>query len=328
MDNTGKTVNIYSDALKEHIRNGILHVENLTLTSDNRLVNAGEEGTAKSDQLESIVSKAKMLGKNIIPVPTSDGHNCIVVELEKNKLKLLIPDEVTEVAKSSHDTLFSSSLGNIICEHGYDNTELEVIGGRGLKSTLNMFLNLTLNILDLTKLDTSNVTNMVSMFEKLRVGIIKMGNFNTSKVTNMASMFYCCKIRGYNRSLYSDTVGILDLSSFDTSNVENMTSMFNRAVLMADFSKLNTSKVKSMQSMFEAFRARSMTLNTWDTSCVKYFNGMFSKAVILKLSIKSFKVKDKANTENMFSEFNGGLETTDHTIKQAYYRKYVKENDV
>lgn len=37
-DNGGKTISIYSDALKEHIKNNRIKVTNLTLTSDNRLI--------------------------------------------------------------------------------------------------------------------------------------------------------------------------------------------------------------------------------------------------------------------------------------------------
>ena len=70
--------------------------------------------------------------------------------------------------------------------------------------------------IDLTNFDTSDVTDMKSMFydcKKLRT--LRLNNFNTSNVTDMSYMFLRC-----------NTLKHLDLRSFDTSRVTAATDMF------------------------------------------------------------------------------------------------------
>ena len=93
--------------------------------------------------------------------------------------------------------------------------------------------------LDLTSLDTSNVTNMSKMFSSCGATSINLSNFNTSKVTNMLGMFYNSKAT------------TLDLSSFDTSKVTNMSSMFSYSkATILDLSSFDTSNVIKMNEMF------------------------------------------------------------------------------
>ena len=80
-----------------------------------------------------------------------------------------------------------------------------------------MFYNCrSLTSLDVSKLDTSNVTNMSGMFENVRrLTSLDVSNFDTSQVIDMSWMFGNCS------GLTS-----LDVSSFDTSQVTNIDSMF------------------------------------------------------------------------------------------------------
>ncbi len=95
--------------------------------------------------------------------------------------------------------------------------------------------------LDLTGVDTSNVTNMSYMINCESLTSLNLGGIDTSNVTNMSWMFANC------RALES-----LNLDNFDTSNVIDMSYMFrNCAIKNIDFSKLNTSKVTTMQQMFD-----------------------------------------------------------------------------
>lgn len=80
-----------------------------------------------------------------------------------------------------------------------------------------MFAYLTnVESLDLSKLDTSNITSMSKMFYKSSgLKNIDFSNFNTSNVTNMSSMFEGCS------SLTS-----LDIRNMNFINVTNYTNMF------------------------------------------------------------------------------------------------------
>lgn len=70
--------------------------------------------------------------------------------------------------------------------------------------------------LDLSKLDTSKVTDMSDMFYACRgLTNLNVSSFNTSNVTNMSGMFSTC---------YGLTN--LDLSNFDTNAVQNYSYMF------------------------------------------------------------------------------------------------------
>lgn len=110
-----------------------------------------------------------------------------------------------------------------------------------------------LKSMNLSNLDTSNVTNMSRMLSQtsginneLELTEIKgLENFDTSKVTDMSSMFF-----GQN------TLTSIDVSSFDTSNVTTMESMFRQNhynltyLIEINMCGFNTSNVTDMSSMF------------------------------------------------------------------------------
>ena len=110
--------------------------------------------------------------------------------------------------------------------------------------------------IDLSALDTSEVTNMNGMIGGCSSLIsLDVSNFDTSKVTDMGYMFAYCS------SLTS-----LDVSNFDTSKVTDMGYMFAecRSLTSLDVSKFDTSKVTNMKDMF-------CNCPAWDTVDHKKF---------------------------------------------------------
>ena len=96
--------------------------------------------------------------------------------------------------------------------------------------------------IDLSNLDTSNVTNMNAMFNSCRALVsLDVSGFNTSNVASMDNMFYQCH-----------ALPSLDVSSFDTSAVTNMHGMFYqcRVIPSLDLSSFNTANVVNMNAMF------------------------------------------------------------------------------
>ena len=122
--------------------------------------------------------------------------------------------------------------------------------------------------IDLSALDTSEVTNMGSMFAGCsRLTSLDVSKFDTSKITDMSDMFYKCS------SLTS-----LDVSNFDTSNVTNMSDMFNKCsgLTNLDVSDFDTSKVTNMDAMFAYCRSlTSLDVSNFDTSNVTDMYSMF-----------------------------------------------------
>jgi surface protein len=75
-----------------------------------------------------------------------------------------------------------------------------------------VFYNCTsLQSLDLSNWDTSNVTNMATMFSNCPITQLDLSNFDTSKVTSMSYMFRGCT-----------NLSVLDISGFDTSSLNIM----------------------------------------------------------------------------------------------------------
>ena len=122
--------------------------------------------------------------------------------------------------------------------------------------------------IDLSALDTSEVTDMSHMFEYCSsLTSLDVSNFDTSNVTNMSDMFAFC------RNLTS-----LDVSKFDTSQVTDMSLMFIdcEGLTSLDVSNFDTSQVTDMHSMFGGCSSlTSLDVSKFDTSSVTNMDRMF-----------------------------------------------------
>lgn len=152
-----------------------------------------------------------------------------------------------------------------------------------------MFYNCkNLTSLDLSRLDTSGVTDMRCMFRDcINLTAIDLCNFDTSNVTSMVEMFYGC------RKLIT-----LDLSSFDTSKVTAMHSMFSRCCNLKhlDISNFNTFKVTAMGTMFNyCLSLKTLNLTSFDTRNVTDMHYMFEHCD----SITSIYISDKWKTNGV-----------------------------
>ena len=127
-----------------------------------------------------------------------------------------------------------------------------------------------LTSLDISNLDTSNVTSMEAMFGGCSsLTSLDISNLDTSNVTDMRYMFYGCS------GLTS-----LDISKLDTSNVTKMNGMFNgcSGLTSLDISNFNTSNVTDMGFMFiDCSGLTSLDVSKLDTSNVTDMSFMFSR---------------------------------------------------
>ena len=148
--------------------------------------------------------------------------------------------------------------------------------------------------IDLSALDTSEVTNMKGMFSYCdSLTNLNVSNFDTSKVTDMSSMFENCS------SLTS-----LDVSNFDTSKVTDMSDMFSicSSLTSLDLSSFDTSKVTDMSDMFSICSSlTSLDVSNFDTSKVKDMSSMFSWCSSLtSLDVSNFDTSNVTNMHFMF----------------------------
>ena len=118
---------------------------------------------------------------------------------------------------------------------------------------------LNLNSINLSKVNTTNVTNMGCMFMDCdNLKTLDLSGFDTTNVTNMGAMFrWCCSLE------------TLDLSGFDTTNVTSMEEMFSgcSSLRALNLSGFDTSNVRDVASMFsECSELRELNLSSFDLS--------------------------------------------------------------
>ncbi|WP_373192290.1 BspA family leucine-rich repeat surface protein [Pediococcus acidilactici] len=123
-----------------------------------------------------------------------------------------------------------------------------------------------LKTLDLSNFDTRQVTDMSFLFYNSGVSDVNLSSLNTGNVTNMMQMFLGAK-----------NLTNLDLSSFNTSNVDTMYEMFDHATSLktVDMSNWDTSKVTTMNNMFSTTAVEKLDLSSFtinnDTDTVNMF---------------------------------------------------------
>lgn len=210
-------------------------------------------------------------------------------------------------------------------------TNLTELRGEALVSTntfenvvdmSNMFYNCDKLInLDMSKFNTSNVTNMSGMFAGCGVSNIEINNFDTQNVKDMSNMFSNCKaltnidVSTLNtenvvnmNNMFSNCTALtsIDVSAFNTSNVTNMSNMFSgcTALVNIDVSGLNTSKVTDMNNMFSNCTGlTSVNVSAFNTSNVTNMRYMFYNCSKLKeLDVNNFDTRNVINMNYMFAK--------------------------
>ena len=268
MSNNNFRFNIYGEGTGAIYKENVMQNETTTPSSSSSTFLNTE---VLRNQIESI-----KIEKNNI-VPSDAKYSKDISSKQDGSVMLWYTDK-------DNNSLYEVSIGS-------ENGSLEAnTNGSGMFSYLD-----NVDTLDLTGLDTSNMTNMSRMFYKsTSLKNIDVSGFDTSKVVNMIFMFNNCS------SLIS-----LDLSSFNTSNVTNMEAMFQNDVNLENITfgdNFNTSKVKDMIAMFASCKKLSyINLSNFDTSNVKEMQSMFYYCENLKsLDLSNF---DTSQVINMYAMF-------------------------
>ena len=148
--------------------------------------------------------------------------------------------------------------------------------------------------IDISNIDTCNVTNMSSMFDGCyRLKKIELGDFDTSKVTDMGSMLYNCQ-----------KLEDIDLTKFDTHNVKIMRRMFDLCenLDLADVKNWDVSNAEDISLMFyNCDKLEYVKDFNWDTSKVKDMSALFSTCKNLKsIDISAWDMSQVTNIKSMF----------------------------
>ena len=168
-----------------------------------------------------------------------------------------------------------------------------VIGQGSLSYMFYLFEKLT--EIDLSGLDTVNVTKMSGMFSNCyKLVELNLSSFDTANVTDMSRMFGDC---------YS--LKKLDISSFNTSKVTSMGEMFSscRSITDLDVSHFNTSNVTAMYGMFQGCPFSKIDVSSFDTRKVNNMNAMFNGcAYLTTLDCSNFDTSLVKRMGSMFAQ--------------------------
>ena len=289
----------------------------ITMTNQNFRFNIYGEGTGA-------IYKENVI-QNETTTPSSSTSTFLNTEVLRNQIESITIEKTNVVpndAKYSKD-ISSKQDGSVMLWYtdkdnnslyeisiGSENGSVEAnTNGSGMFAYLD-----NVSTLDLSGLDTSNMTSMSNMFlnSKSLTNIdvsgfdtskfegctnlvnLNLSNFNTTSVTNMNMMFRKC-----------NNLRQLEISGFDTSNVTNMSYMFQNCISLTnlDFPSFDTSNVINMPAMFQNCRSLiSLDLFNFNTSKVTLMNSIFFGCTNLKTIYVSdlWNMSNVTNSENMF----------------------------
>ncbi|MEI3252043.1 MAG: BspA family leucine-rich repeat surface protein [Candidatus Gastranaerophilaceae bacterium] len=269
----------------------------ITMTNQNFRFNIYGKGTGA-------IYKENVI-QNETTTPSSSSSTFLNTEVLRNQIESITIEKTNVVpndAKYSKD-ISSKQDGSVMLWYtdkdnnslyevsiGSENGSVEAnTNGSGMFAYLD-----NVSTLDLSGLDTSNMTSMSRMFYKsTSLQSIDVSGFDTSKVVNMSYMFEGCS-----------NLEILDLSNFKTSNVSLMQGMFwdCQKLKNIDVSNFNTGKVTSMNRMFWNCKSLiEIDLSNFNTSNVTDMYALFQKCEkLIFINIENFKTSKVTTMGSMF----------------------------
>ena len=320
----------------------------ITMTNQNFRFNIYGEGTGA-------IYKENVI-QNETTQPSSSSSTFLNTEVLRNQIESITIEKnniVPNDAKYSKD-ISSKQDGSVMLWYtdkdnnslyevsiGSENGSLEAnTNGSGMFSYLD-----NVDTLDLTGLDTSNMTSMSMMFYKsTSLKSIDVSGFDTSKVVNMNGMFWECSnltsinVSNFNTSKVTDMNNMfaecsnlitLDLSNFDTSNVLYMGNPYNysyggmfrncSSLKELNVSSFNTSKVKYMSNMFQGCSSlTTLDLSNFNTSNVTAMASMFdSCSSLVSINVSNFDVSSVTDMSFMFQNCKSLLNLDLSSFKES-----------
>ena len=142
---------------------------------------------------------------------------------------------------------------------------------------------------DVTRVNTSQITDMSSLFYNLTSFNQDISNWDVGNVTDMSGMFQ-------NASSFNQ-----DISNWDVGNVTFISGMFYGATSFnQDINNWNVGNVTSMNHMFEGATSFNQNISNWDVSNVLYMQSMFNNATSFNQDISNWSVGNVTNMGQMF----------------------------
>ena len=217
-----------------------------------------------------------------------------------------VPSNATESWNVSEDKENGGVMAWVI-PNNEDNSKYDLyIGAKGgviaNEDSGYLFYNfINVNFIDFNgNFDTSNTYNMSNMFQDcLSLVTLDVSSINTHNVTDMMNMFGISE-KNYSKSKLKQIIG---LENFDTGNVINMQGMFvrNSSLTELDLSNWNTSNVTNMSWMFQQCTSLiNLNLSNFDTRKLEKMRGMFQSVGLETINLCSFDTNNVTDMQLLF----------------------------
>ncbi|MCU2243127.1 BspA family leucine-rich repeat surface protein [Enterococcus faecalis] len=293
-----------TDNSNEISKSDINPTQKKEVVSSNDDIKKEKEDEAVSDSVKANYKNSNTLNINDWDV-VDEGSYYLITKYTGNSSDIVVPNEIngklvklSNINKSVFPN-YSSIVRFEVPSNGSNKVEL-------MTTTANEVFDdswSSLSYIDISGLDTKNVTSMDNMFRYCKASTINIKDINTKNVTTMSGMFWGC-----------ENVENLDVSNFDTSNVTNMYAMFFKCkkIKNLDVSKFDTNNVTNMYYMFANTNLSTLDVSNFNTENVQKMVGMFNHIPNLKvLDLSNFKIRQDADIRNLSNFiFADGLNPT------------------
>ena len=235
----------------------------------------------------------------------------------KNMSNLFFLSKIKEINLDTWDTSNVTNMSLMFDSSEAEKLNISNLNTKNVRSMNGMFSNLSTSgfkDLDLSKWDTSNVTDISRMFTlNYSTEKINVSNWDTSKITKMEDAF----------SGAHNLKEIKGIENWNTSNVKTIHNMFaySENLKSLNLSKWNTSNVEEMSELFLGAEGLAyLNIENWDTGKVESFDNIFSNTALTHLKIGNKFAKTKL-TDNPFKSLDDFFPSYDsNEIRQHNYK--------
>ena len=235
----------------------------------------------------------------------------------KNMSNLFFLSKIKEINLDTWDTSNVTNMSLMFDSSEAEKLNISNLNTKNVRTMNGMFSNLSTSgfkDLDLSKWDTSNVTDISRMFTlNYSTEKINVSNWNTSKITKMEDAF----------SGAHNLKEIKGIENWNTSNVKTIHNMFaySENLKSLNLSKWNTSNVEDMSELFLGAEGLAyLNIENWDTGKVESFDNIFSNTALTHLKIGNKFAKTKL-TDNPFKSLDDFFPSYDsNEIRQHNYK--------
>ena len=150
-------------------------------------------------------------------------------------------------------------------------------------------------LVNLSYLDTSNVTDMSGMFYNCsNLTLLDVSSFDTTNVTTIEIMFAYC----------SNLLTVTGLNDLDVSNVNNMGGLFSDCsnITEINVSDWDVSKVTNFGAIFRRCpKLTNIDVSKWDTSSGVIMSGIFTNdSSLIELDLSNWDMSHANSVSQMF----------------------------